>query len=64
MTNYAVVELLASGIDITTNEFASLPPHFNTQNGSGVLSLDEWDDILPGNTTFYLAQFHPALEIS
>ena len=51
----------ATGIDITTNEFASLPPHFNTQNGSGVLSLDEWDDILPGNTTFYLAQFHPAV---
>jgi hypothetical protein len=51
----------ASGLDITTNEFASLPPHFNTQNGLNVLSLEEWDDILPGYTTFYPAQFRPAV---
>jgi len=50
----------ASGLDITNNEFATLPPHFNNQNGP-ILSIAEWDDILPRYSTFYPAQFRPVI---
>jgi len=50
----------ASGLDITNNEFASLPPHFNNQNGT-ILTIAEWEDILPGYSTFYPAQFRPVI---
>ena len=50
----------ASGLNITNVEFSSLPPHFNTQNGS-ILAVDEWDNILPEYSTFYPAQFRPVI---
>ena len=54
----------ASGLDITTNEFASLPPHFNTHNGLIILTIPEWNDILPGYNTFYPAQFRPVISLN
>ena len=50
----------ATGLDITNNDFASLPPHFNNQNGT-ILTVAEWDDILPGYSTFYPALFRPVI---
>ena len=51
----------ATGLDITTPEFASLPPHFNNQNGAIVLTVAEWNEILPGYSTFYPPQFRPVV---
>ena len=50
----------ASGLNITNNEFSSLPPHFDTRNGS-ILTVNEWDNILPGYSTFYPALFRPVI---
>ncbi len=50
----------ASGLKITDPAFASLPPHFNLREGP-VLSVDEWDAILPGYSTFYPNNFKPVL---
>ena len=50
----------ASGLNITNNEFSSLPPHFDTRNGS-ILTVNEWDNILPGYSTFYPPQFRPVI---
>jgi hypothetical protein len=47
----------ATGLDLNDIEFASLPPHFCEQ----VLSLKEWELILPGYTTFYPECFRVAI---
>ncbi|ETV90065.1 hypothetical protein H310_15105 [Aphanomyces invadans] len=38
-------------------DFAVLPPHF----AGAVLSLEEWESVMPGYTTFYPASFRVAL---
>jgi hypothetical protein len=40
--------------------FSVLPPHFNEVNGP-VLTVEEWEEILPGYTTFYPSGFRVAL---
>ena len=47
----------ATGLDLNDIEFASLPPHFAEQ----VLTLEEWEAILAGYTTFYPSSFRVAL---
>ena len=49
----------ATGLDITTTDFASLPPHFNPN--TNILSVEEWEEILPGYITFYPSTFRTVL---
>jgi hypothetical protein len=49
----------ATGLDITTNEFASLPPHFDSVY---IVSEDIWNRILPGYATFYPPNFRAVLK--
>jgi hypothetical protein len=49
----------ATGLNITSNEFASLPPHFNPSEH--VINGAEWEEILPGYMTFYPASFRPVI---
>lgn len=50
----------ATGLTITSPEFADLPPHFDISSGP-VLTVSEWDDILPGYSTFYPENFRGCL---
>ena len=50
----------ASGLDLNSEEFAVLPPHFDQTNGP-VLTTTEWEEILPGYTSFYPEQFRVAI---
>ena len=50
----------ATGISSSDPDFAILPPHFDDTNGP-VLSVEEWEDILPGFTSFYPENFRVAL---
>jgi hypothetical protein len=50
----------ASGLCLTEPEFATLPPHFDLSSGE-VLTLAEWEHILPGYSTFYPQQFRQVL---
>jgi hypothetical protein len=50
----------ASGLSLTDVDFAILPPHFDVSSGP-VLSVSQWEDILPGFTTFYPASFRQVL---
>lgn len=42
----------ATGLPITDTAFAALPPHFDLPDGA-VLTQEEWENVLPGYTTFY-----------
>ncbi|KAH9118909.1 hypothetical protein AeMF1_008156, partial [Aphanomyces euteiches] len=44
----------ATGLSVNGVSFASLPPHFN----EFVLTLDQWNAILPGFTSNYPTTFH------
>ena len=37
-----------TGMGINDPKFATLPPHFDHSEEGGVLSDDEWNDIIPG----------------
>ncbi|KAF0726669.1 hypothetical protein Ae201684_015069 [Aphanomyces euteiches] len=50
----------AAGLDVNTPQFATLPPHFD---GRG-LTVDEWELILPGYSTWYPNWLQSALEKS
>ena len=50
----------ATGLNLNDSRFACLPPHFDFSGGP-VLSLAEWEDILPGYSTFYPAEFRAAI---
>ena len=50
----------ATGLPITEPEFADLPPHFDQSEGA-VLSVDQWEEILPGYSTFYPQSFRQVL---
>jgi hypothetical protein len=50
----------ATGLDLNSQEFAVLPPHFNI-NDDTLLSVQEWEDILPGYSTYYPEQFRVAI---
>lgn len=50
----------ASGLNLCDSEFAELPPHFNP-NDQVVISLDEWESILPGYSTFYPSSFRQVI---
>lgn len=42
----------ATGLPITDTSFASLPPHFDLPDGA-VLTQAEWENVLPGYSTYY-----------
>jgi hypothetical protein len=46
----------ATGLSLTEMEFADLPPHFDMSCGP-ILAIDQWEDILPGYSTYYPASF-------
>lgn len=50
----------ATLIDLNSEEFATLPPHFDTSEGP-VLTTEQWEDILPGYSTYYPACFRCTL---
>lgn len=45
----------ATGLPVIDISFANLPPHFI--KGDSGLTASEWDDILPGYSTFYPKSF-------
>lgn len=45
----------AAGLPVTEVAFANLPPHF--VSGDSGLTSNEWEDILPGYSTFYPRSF-------
>jgi hypothetical protein len=47
----------ATGLDINSSAFAALPPHFKLSDGDVPLTIEEWEEILPGYSTFYPAEF-------
>lgn len=47
----------ATGLPLTDPSFATLPPHFHDV----VLTLAEWEEILPGYTTFYPESFRQVI---
>ena len=47
-------------MDINSEQFSVLPPHFGN-NQEGILSVNEWEDILPGYSTYYPKQFRVAI---
>lgn len=47
----------ATGLTLTDPKFAVLPPHFDDTDGKEILTLNEWEDILPGYSTFYPVNF-------
>jgi len=46
----------ATGISLNDPAFADLPPHFDLSKGA-VLTTQEWEEILPGYSTFYPQSF-------
>lgn len=50
----------ATGLDIMSESFTNLPPHFSTSEGSP-LTMDEWVNLLPGYNSFYPSSFHQVL---
>lgn len=38
------------------SSFAALPPHFDQSNGN-IMSMEEWELILPGYSSFYPVSF-------
>lgn len=50
----------ATGLDVNDYKFGVLPPHFNEKEGS-VLTVDEWEIILPGYIDFFPDSFKVAL---
>ena len=50
----------ASGLTLTSTEFASLPPHFDTRDGS-ILTVAEWENIVPGYIDYFPSDFRPVI---
>lgn len=50
----------ATGLPLTDAEFAILPPHLNISEGS-ILTLNQWNQILPGYSSYYLESFRPVI---
>jgi hypothetical protein len=50
----------ATGLKITDPSFAALPPHFDLTNGPP-LTVEQWDEVLPGYSSFYPNKFKPVL---
>jgi hypothetical protein len=50
----------ACGLPLTDVSFANLPPHF-LQTDEEYLTSEEWDDILPGYSTFYPLNFREVI---
>jgi integrase len=50
----------ACGLPLTDVTFANLPPHF-LLNDEDYLSSEEWEDILPGYSTFYPLNFREVI---
>ena len=50
----------ATGININSASFADLPAHFDLTRGP-ILSVEEWEEILPGYSTFYPETFRVVL---
>lgn len=50
----------ASGLSLTDIDFADLPPHFDLSKGA-VISIAQWEEILPGYSTYYPQSFRQVL---
>lgn len=50
----------ASGLCLTSPEFTCLPPHFDMSRGDP-LSVEEWEEIVPGYAKFYPDSFRQVL---
>lgn len=50
----------ATGLSLSSREFGSLPPHFDIRSGE-ILTEQQWQDILPGYSTFYPISFRPTI---
>ena len=50
----------ATGLSLNDANFAVLPPHFDVSDGPP-LTLEDWEDILPGYVSFYPQSFRVAL---
>jgi hypothetical protein len=50
----------ATGTELTDAKFANLPAHFNINDGE-ILTVEEWENILPGYSTFYPPSFRHVL---
>lgn len=50
----------ATGICIMEPSFADLPPHFDLSEGA-ILTVSQWEEILPNYSTFYPKSFKAAL---
>lgn len=50
----------ATGLPITEVSFADLPPHFDLSQGA-VITVEQWEDILPGYSTYYPQSFRQVL---
>ena len=50
----------ATGLSITDVAFADLPPHFDLSEGA-VLTVAQWEDILPGYSTYFPQSFRQVL---
>lgn len=50
----------ATGLSMTCIEFSNLPPHFNLSDGP-ILTLEQWEDIIPGYRTYYPSSFHQVI---
>ena len=50
----------ASGLPLTEASFANLPPHFLRSDGES-LSAEQWEDVLPGYSTFYPLNFREVI---
>jgi hypothetical protein len=50
----------ATGLPITEIAFADLPPHFDLSDGE-ILTVSQWEEILPGYSTYYPQSFRQVL---
>jgi hypothetical protein len=53
----------ATGLSLISPEVSSLPPHFavSGDNNDSILTLTEWEQILPGYSSFYPKSFRPVI---
>ena len=50
----------AAGLNINSTEFAALPPHFDSAT-TQLFTIPEWEELVPGYTTFYPADFRQVI---
>lgn len=51
----------ATGLPLTSPKFSQLPAHFINKADEPILTESEWEDILPGYTSYYPKEFRPVI---